>query len=127
MGPGAIALRRIPYLPHSEASDIVIACTAAFAIADGTTNAEPVQTHVVSVEMTEPGRPLAIQRRPAACVVLNDPFMTVEVTASNARGLMSLVWAMKLAAALLIRPVSGPWRSQISPIASSTMSALRTS
>ena len=59
-------------------------------------------------------------------MVLNDPFITVEVIASNARALMSLVWAMKFAAALLISPVSGPC-SQISATASSTMSALRTS
>src|SRR5215213_9526814 len=54
IGPAAMALRRIPYLPHSAASDIVIACTAVFAIAEGTTKAEPLHTHVVSVDPTEP-------------------------------------------------------------------------
>src|SRR5215207_3135326 len=81
IGPAAMALSRIPYLPHSAASDIVMACTADFAIAEGTTNADPLQTQVVRVDTTEPGRPSAIQRRPAACVVLKEPFMTVEVTA----------------------------------------------
>src|ERR1700749_4208290 len=37
IGPGATAFRRIPYRAHSAASDIVIACTAALAMADGTT------------------------------------------------------------------------------------------
>ena len=37
IGPGATAFTRMPYLAHSTASDIVIACTAAFAIAEGTT------------------------------------------------------------------------------------------
>src|SRR5215212_2027022 len=91
MGPAAIALRRMPYLPHSAASDIVIAWTADLAIADGTTKAEPVHTQVVSVETTDPGNSSAIHRRPTACVVLKEPFITVEVIASNARELMSLV------------------------------------
>src|SRR5215213_1721621 len=72
IGPAAIALRRMPYLPHSAASDIVIAWTAVLAIADGTTNAEPLQTQVVSVDTTDPGMPSAIQRRPTAWVVLNE-------------------------------------------------------
>src|SRR5216683_6106262 len=101
MGPGASAFTRMPYLAHSTASDIVIACTAALAIADGTTNAEPVQTQVVSVDSTLPGRPPAIHRRPAASVVWKDPFITVRVTASKARGLSCSVGEMKFAAALL--------------------------
>src|ERR687895_2321999 len=101
--------------------------TADFAIAEGTTNAEPVHTHDVSVETTDPRIPSSIHRRPHACVVLNEPFITVEEIASKARALMLLVGAMKFAAALLIRPVTGPWASQIAPIASSTRSALRTS
>ena len=70
----------MPYWPHSTASDMVIACTAALAIAEGTTKAEPVQIHVVSVD-NAPGRPSAIQRLPAAWVVWNEPFMTVAVIA----------------------------------------------
>src|ERR1700760_224245 len=106
---------------------MVMACTAALAIAEGTTNAEPVQTHEVRVEMTEPGSPSAIHRRPTACVVLNEPFMTVELIALNARAERLLVGAMKFAAALLISPVSGPCSSQIAATAASTASASRTS
>src|SRR5438034_1147084 len=101
-----MAFSRIPWRPHSTASDIVIAWTAALAIAEGTTNGDPVHTHEVSVETTEPGSSSAIQRRQTAWVVLNDPFITVELTAWKARALNVLVGAMKFAAALLIRPVS---------------------
>src|SRR6266850_3174237 len=62
-----------------------------------------------------------------ACVVKKAPFISVAVIASNPRGLMSLVGAVKFAAALLTRPVSGPCRFQMSATASSTNSALRTS
>src|SRR5690625_90810 len=68
IGPGAMALTRMLYLAHSTPNDIVIAFTAAFPIADGTTNAEPVQIHVVNVDSTFPGKPCSIQRFPAACV-----------------------------------------------------------
>src|SRR6202022_606798 len=127
MGPGASAFTLIPYLPHSTASDIVIACTAAFAMADGTTKAAPVHTHVVRFDNTAPGRPAAIQRLPTATVVLKDPVITVDVTASNARWLRLAVGAMKFAAALLSRPVSGPCRSQIWATAASTVVESRTS
>src|SRR3954452_14993898 len=106
---------------------MVMACTAALAIALGTTKAEPVQTHDVSVLTTEPGSPSAIQRLPTACVVLKEPFMTVEEIALNARADRFFVGAMKFAAALLIRPVSGPCDVQISPTAASTALASRTS
>src|SRR3954451_14577145 len=106
---------------------MVMACTAALAIAEGTTNAEPVHTHDVKVDTTEPGRPSSIQRLPTACVVLNEPFITVEEIALNARADRFLVGAMKFAAALLIRPVSGPCVDQTSPTAASTASASRTS
>jgi hypothetical protein len=56
------------------------------AIAEGTTKAEPDLTQVVSVDSTEPVRPPSIHRRPAAWVALNDPFITVDVIASKARG-----------------------------------------
>ena len=97
------------------------------AIADGTTKAQPVHTHDVSVDTTDPGSSSAIQRLPTACVVLNEPFITVEEIAVNARDEMFLVGAMKFAAALLISPVSGPCSDQISPTAASTASASRTS
>src|SRR4051794_29824958 len=106
---------------------MVIACTAAFAIALGTTKALPVHTQDVNVDTTEPGRPSSIQRLPTACVVLNEPFITVEEIALKARADRFLVGAMKFAAALLIRPVSGPCEDQISPTAASTASASRTS
>src|SRR6266545_3999529 len=117
----------MPYFAHSTASDIVIECTAAFAIADGTTYADPVHTQVVSVDSTLPGSLSRIHRLPAASVVWNDPFMTVPVMASKARGLSPWVWAMKFAAALLTTPVSGPWPAQIASIVSSTWSNRRTS
>src|ERR1700737_3216615 len=110
MGPGARAFTLMPYFPHSTASDIVIACTAALAMADGTTKADPLHTHVVRFDSTVPGRPAAIQRLPTATVVLKDPVMTVDVTASKARWLRLAVGAMKLPAALLGRPVRGPCR-----------------
>src|ERR1700682_2966378 len=127
MRPGASAFTLIPYRPHSTASDIVIACTAAFAMADGTTNADPVHTHVVRFDSTAPGRPGAIQRQRPATGVLNSPAITVDVTASKARWLRLAVGAMKFAAALLSSPVSGPCRSQISATAASTADESRTS
>src|SRR5438094_727164 len=66
----------MPYFAHSTASDIVIECTAAFAIADGTTYADPVHTQVVSMDSTLPGRAAATSsaasfstpaRRPHRC------------------------------------------------------------
>src|SRR2546429_3527110 len=117
----------MPYFAHSTASDIVIECTAAFAIADGTTYADPVHTQVVSMDSTLPGSPSRIHRLPAASVVWNEPFITVSVTASKARGLSPWVWAMKFAAALLTTPVSGPYWDQIDSIVSSTWSNSRTS
>ena len=47
---------------------MVIACNAVFAIAEGTTNAEPVQTQVTRLLTTDPFSPPAIQRLPAAKV-----------------------------------------------------------
>ena len=37
ISPGAMVLRRMPYLPHSTASDMVMAWIADLLIADGTT------------------------------------------------------------------------------------------
>src|SRR5271156_5184856 len=97
-----------------------MACTAALAMADGTTKAEPLHTHVVRFDNTDPRRPSTIQRLPTASVVLNEPVITVEVTASKARGLKLTVGAMKFAAALFRTPVNGPCRCQISAIAAAT-------
>src|ERR1700736_247804 len=96
-------------------------------MADGTTNADPLHTHVVRFDSTVPGRPPAIHRLPTANVVLKDPVITVDVTASNARWLSVAVGAMKFAAALLRSPVRGPCRSQISATAASTDAESRTS
>src|ERR1700734_838584 len=103
-----------------------MACTAAFAMAEGTTKAEPLHTHVVKFDNTDPGNPSAIQRFPTASVVLNEPVITVEVTASKARGLKLTVGAMKFAAALFSRLVNGPCRCQISATATATWSKSRT-
>src|SRR5207248_9374114 len=40
-GPGAMAFKRMLYLPHSTARDVVMASTPAFAHEEGTTNTEP--------------------------------------------------------------------------------------
>jgi len=74
-------------------------------MAEGTTKAEPLHTHVVRFDNTDPGSPSAIQRLPTVSVVLNEPVITVEVTASKARGLKLTVGAMKFAAALFSTPV----------------------
>src|SRR5260370_35101269 len=103
----------MPSFAHSTASDIVIECTAAFAIADGTTYADPVHTQVVSVDSTLPGSPSRIHRLPAASVVWNDPFMTVQVMASKGRGLSPWDWAMKCAAGLYTTPQRGTRLDQI--------------
>src|SRR5260370_40080962 len=95
-------------------------------MAEGTPNADPLHTHVVRFDNTDPGSPSAIQRLPTASVVLNEPVITVEVTASKARGLKLTVGAMKFAAALFNRPVNGPCRSQISSTAAATRSKSRT-
>src|SRR5258708_26019936 len=44
ISPGAIVLRRIPYLPHSTASDMGIAWIAGFLIAEGTAYGDPLRT-----------------------------------------------------------------------------------
>src|SRR3984893_3141411 len=75
---------------------------------------------------TEPGSPCSIQRRPQAKVEKSAPSITVERTAAKPRGLISVDGAMKLAAALLTRPVSGPARHMVSTI-DSICSASRTS
>ena len=95
-------------------------------MAEGTTKAEPLHTHVVRFDNTDPGSPSAIQRLPTASVVLNEPVITVEVTASKARGLKLTVGAMKFAAALFSTPVNGPCRSHISSTAAATRSKSRT-
>src|SRR5437764_11808694 len=69
-GPGAMAFKRMLYLPHSTASDVVIASTPALAHAEGTTNAEPqfAAAYVVVILKTCPGFFCAIHLRANACV-----------------------------------------------------------
>src|SRR5277367_2466684 len=67
-GPGAIALRRMPCGPHSEASDFVITLSPALDMADGTVKGPPFQIQVVRIEMTLPRVPPSIQRLPQASV-----------------------------------------------------------
>ena len=52
-GPGAMALKRTPRLPHSAASDWVITLSPALDIADGTVNGPPDHTQVVRIETTD--------------------------------------------------------------------------
>ena len=68
ISPGAMALRRMPWRPHSCASDMVIAWIAALLIAEGTTNGPPLRTHVTAIETTLPFCLAAIQRFPTAWV-----------------------------------------------------------
>src|SRR5580704_1111755 len=63
-GPGAIALRRIPYGPHSVASDFVMTFNPAFDMAEGTVNGPPFHIHVVRMEITLPRFFPSIQRLP---------------------------------------------------------------
>src|ERR1700744_1810455 len=63
-GPGAMAFKRMPFGPHSVASDLVMMLRPAFDIADGTVNGPPFQIHVVRIEMTLPLSPPSIQRLP---------------------------------------------------------------
>src|SRR5262249_23816833 len=69
-GPGAMALNRILWRAHSPASDRVSTSTAAFAIADGSTYAEPVHAYVVMIDSTEPPVPCSIICFPTASVQL---------------------------------------------------------
>ena len=96
-------------------------------IAEGTTKGEPVQIQVTRIETTLPLCPPAIQRLPTDCVTKNVPCRTMFAIASKPRGERSSVRLMKLPAALLTRPVSGPPSSQIDWIIASTAAASRMS
>src|SRR5512143_3681998 len=67
-GPGAMALRRMPFGPHSVASDLVMMLRPAFDMALGTVNGPPFQIHVVRMEITDALLPPSIQRLPHASV-----------------------------------------------------------
>ena len=68
MRPGPMALSRMPWRPHSMASDWVIAQMPALDMIDGTTKGAPLTTPVLTMDSTEPPVPASIQRRPTACV-----------------------------------------------------------
>src|ERR1700722_10356563 len=67
-GPGAMALSRMPFGPHSVASDFVMMLRPAFDIADGTVNGPPFQIHVVRIEITLAFFFSSSQRLPQASV-----------------------------------------------------------
>jgi hypothetical protein len=73
IGPGAIALTRIPACPHSTASERVMASTPALAQAEGRANAVPVQAYVVTIDTMAPGAWRASRCRPTASVQLTVP------------------------------------------------------
>src|SRR5665213_873886 len=67
-GPGAMAFRRMPFGPHSVASDFVMMLRPAFDMAEGTVNGPPFQIHVVNIEITLALLLPSIQRLPQASV-----------------------------------------------------------
>src|SRR5215467_11106876 len=78
-GPGAMALRRIPYLAHSMASEVVMARTPALPHAEGTMKPEPqlAAAYVVVMLRTLPGCLRAIHLRAKACVQWKLPLRTM--------------------------------------------------
>src|SRR5512141_2864184 len=82
-GPGAMALKRMPRLPHSAASDWVMTLRPALDIADGTVNGPPDHTQVVRIDTTEPVFSSASQRLPASRVTKNEPRKTMLAMASK--------------------------------------------
>src|ERR1700751_1122305 len=105
-----MALRRILYLAHSTAREVVMARTPALAQEDGTTNAEPqfAAAYVAVMLSTVPGFLAAIQRRAKPCVQWNEPLSTMLTIVSKALGESFSVRAMKLPAALLMTVSIGP-------------------
>ncbi len=67
-GPGAMAFRRMPFGPHSCASDLVMMLRPALLIALGTVNGPPFQIQVVRIEITLAFFSSSIQRLPHANV-----------------------------------------------------------
>src|SRR3954447_1155460 len=82
-GPGAMALKRMPRLPHSTASDWVMTLSPALDMAEGTVNGPPCQTQVVRIDNNEAWRPSASQRLPASRVTKNEPRKTMLAIASK--------------------------------------------
>src|SRR5207253_7434769 len=96
MGPGAIAFKRMPAWPHSTARERVIARTPAFAQAEGSANAVPVQAYVVVIDTIAPGAFRASRCRPTASVQKTEPCKTVRTTASKPLGVRSSAVTRKL-------------------------------
>jgi len=81
----------MPYFAHTTASDIVIECTAAFAIADGTTYADPVQTQVVSKDSALPGSTSRIHLLSVECSHMRHPALTFQMNSIFPPGIVLLV------------------------------------
>ncbi len=81
---------------------------AAFDIDDGAVNGPPFCALRAVIETTEPRVPVASHRLPQPRVTMKVPLNTMFEIASNPRIERSSVRLMKLPAALLTRPVSGP-------------------
>src|SRR5207245_10993873 len=113
-GPGAIALTRMRYAAHSTASDLVSASTPAFAQAEGSTNADPVQAYVVTMFRMAPPLPDSIIRRPKALVQWNVPLSTMSTTALTAFAERSSAAARQFPAALFTRRSTCPRREATS-------------
>src|SRR5690606_8578072 len=109
--PGAMALLRMLYLPHSAAGDRVSARTPPFAAADGATKPEPVNADVVPLFTILAGCRLAIQRSPKANLQFPVPFRQKTTIVENAFDDSLSVGEIKLPAALLISPCISPNRS----------------
>src|SRR5690606_19997970 len=100
-GPGAMALKRMPYFAHSTAKERVIANTPAFAVALGTTYAEPVKAYVVTIFKTVLLVSFfSIQCFPNASVQFFVPFKTMSIIVSKAFAESLSVGEMKFPAAL---------------------------
>src|ERR1700704_2068674 len=115
-GPGAMALKGSPRLPPSTASDWVMTLRPALDMADGTVKGPPFQTQVVRIETTEACLPSFSQRLPHSSVTKKEPRKTMLDMASKPRDDRSSVRLVKLPAAVLTRPVSGPSAQTVSII-----------
>ena len=111
-GPGAIALNRMLCLPHSTASDLVIANTPAFAAAEGTTYGDPVHAYVVTMLRTFPFLFLIISF-PIVLVQFQVPIKTISITTLKALGLSISVGEIKFPAALFKRQSMVPNLSSV--------------
>src|ERR1700744_5580117 len=76
-GPGAMALKRTPRLPHSTASDWVMTFSPALDMAEGTVKGPPCQTQVVRIETTEAWSPADNQRLPQSRLTKKEPRKTM--------------------------------------------------